>query len=170
MPEHNNPLGDDFGEVPLDRSGGKIMGTQGGGGSGGFIDESYAEALRILRQEHTLPKPWEQRALMMESAEGAELARRLTTLRHAVGRGLSDVLPTMDDDPAALDAAGAVEALIAALQVTPVEQARVEALRAHIVQQRPDLQAALADVLDYEAIHFLFEGGAPSSSETPPQV
>ena len=98
MPNISHPLDDGLGPDPIDRGSGKVMGA---GGGGSYMDPSYEDALRIMGRGDKIPSPFEQRALVMDDAEAAELAQRLTALRASAG-----VDPGLAPEPAVLGPLG----------------------------------------------------------------
>jgi hypothetical protein len=154
MPERQDPFDDGLGPDPLDRGSAKEM---GGGGGGSFIDPSYEDALHIMGRAHELPSPFEQRALMMDNAEAAELARRLTTLRQAAGAGLGP-LPTLGGPAAGAAAGQTVPEFIAALQEIPPDRQKLAGLRQQIEQTSADVEGALERVCEHPAVQSKLEG------------
>jgi len=136
----------------------------GGGGGGSLIDPSYEDALRIMGRAHILPSPFEQRALLMEDADAAELARRLTALRRTAGVGLAPFAapPTLGAPDGASLPDQPVQALIAALQEAPPDRHKLAALRQQIEQAGADVQAALDRVCQHPAVQSKLEGESGS--------
>jgi hypothetical protein len=153
MPDNLDPFDDDLGPDPLDRGSGKVMGS-GGSGGGSMIDPAYDEAMRILGRAHALPSPIVQTALMMDDADGAELAAQLTALRRAAGVTADPFFsPTLGASPTTATTPGeAVQAFIAALQESPPDQTKLGGLHQQIVEAGGDVQAALERVCAYPAV------------------
>ncbi|MFQ5858899.1 MAG: hypothetical protein ACE5LU_25145 [Anaerolineae bacterium] len=158
MSPSHDPLDDDLGPDPLDRGSGKLMG--GGGGGGSDIDPSYEDALRIMGRAHEIPSPFEQRALMMDNPEAAELARRLTTLRRTAGAdfGPLTALPMLGAPAEPASVGQAVQDFIAALQEVPPDGQRLSGLRRHIEQAEAEVQAVLEKVCEHSAVQARLAG------------
>jgi hypothetical protein len=152
LPDRLDPFDDGLGPDPLDLEGGKQMNGDGGGGS--LLDPSYEDALRIMGRAHEIPSPFEQRALVMDDPEAAELARRLTALRSAAGAGPDLGLPPPSAGPPACPATPrqAVESLVAALQEVPADPQRLAALVQQIGQASAEEREALDRVLAHPAV------------------
>jgi hypothetical protein len=152
MPDRRDPFDDDLGPDPIDRGSGKIMG--GGGGGGSLIDPSYEDALRIMGKAHELPSPFEQRALAMGNPEGAELARRLTTLRQAAGVevGPFGMPPTLGGSGESASGGESVTSFIAALQEVPPDREKLAALRQEIEEGGGDVRGALERVCEHPVV------------------
>lgn len=167
MPESHDSFDDGLGPDPLDRGSGKQMGAGGGGGSD--IDPSYEDALRIMGRGHEMPSPWEQRALIMDNPEAAELARRLTALRQMAGAGLgaSTALPTLGEPTPAPSAGQAVEDFVAALQEIPPDAQKLAGLRQQIEQAEADVVTALEQVCEHAAVQARLAGEGPPGLDFP---
>jgi hypothetical protein len=160
MPNISHPLDDGLGPDPIDRGSGKVMGA---GGAGGYMDPSYEDALRIMGRGDKIPSPFEQRALVMDDAEAAELARRLTALRASAGIG-----PGLAPGPALLGpSAGGpavgqvVDDFVAALQALPPDAAVLANLRQEIEKGGADVRAALGKVCEQPAVQARLAGKTP---------
>ncbi|MFQ5341903.1 MAG: hypothetical protein ACE5F6_10200 [Anaerolineae bacterium] len=161
MPESRDSFDDGLGPDPLDRGSGKQMGAGGGGGSD--IDPSYEDALRIMGRAHEIPSPFEQRALIMDNPDAAELARRLTALRRAAGADLGRLLVPADTPPAGQ----AVEDFITALQEVPPKPVKLTDLRQQIQQAEADVQTALAKVCEPPVVQARLAGEGPPGLDFP---
>jgi hypothetical protein len=152
LPDRLDPFDDGLGPDPLDLEGGKQMGGDAGGGD--LLDPSYEDALRIMGRAHEIPAPFEQRALVMDDTEAAELARRLTALRSAVGTGPDLGLPPPSPGPPAGPATPrqAVESFVAALQAVPADRDGLAALARQIRQAGSDMRQALDRVCEHPAV------------------
>lgn len=152
MPEEH-AFDDEFGPDPLDRGSAKPMGAGGGGGS--TIDPSYEDALKILGREGAMPNPWAQRALTMDDAEGADLARRLTRLRTTSGTGSQALEP-------ASEVGEAVQAFIRALH-DPLASAKQRRARREEIEAQGDdeVVAALAEVCAHPGVEARLAGKNP---------
>ena len=161
MPDISHPLDDGLGPDPIDRGSGKVMGA---GGGGSYMDPSYEDALRIMGRGDKIPSPFEQRALVMDDAEAAELAQRLTALRASAGVG-----PGLAPEPAVLglSAGGpavgqAVDDFVAALQALPPDPAALASLRQEIEKGGADVCEALGKVLEQPAVQARLAGTTPA--------
>lgn len=149
----NEDFNDEFGPDPLDRGSAKLMGAGGGGGS--TIDLSYEDALKILGREGAMPSPWAQRALTMDDAEGADLARRLTRLRSAAGAGSQAIEPSTE-------VGKTVQAFIRALHDPLASAEQRRARREEIEAQDDDeVAAALAEVCAHPGVEARLAGDDP---------
>ena len=154
MPEEN-AFDDTFGPDPMDRGSAKPLGTGGSGGGGSFIDPSYEDALKILGREGAMPNPLAQRALTMDDAEGADLARRLTQLRNAAGVSAYALEPQTE-------LGKAVQAFIRALQDPAADTKRLRDLREEIEAQGDDeVTGALAEVCAHPGVEARLAGKDP---------
>lgn len=158
MSENFDAFDDGLGPDPIDRGSGKVMG--GGGGGGSYIDPSYEDALRIMGRAYEMPSPFEQRALMMDNAEAAELARRLTTLRRTAGADVGPfaALPTLGEPAEEPPAGQAVQELIGALQESPPDQQRLAGLCRQIEQAGGEIEAALEQVCQDPCVQSKLKG------------
>jgi hypothetical protein len=163
MPNISHPLDDGLGPDPIDRGSGKVMGA---GGGGSYMDPSYEDALRIMGRGDRIPSPFEQRALVMDDAEAAELARRLTALRASAGIG-----PGLAPGPALLGpSAGGpavgqvVDDFVAALQTLPPDAAALANLRMQIARAGGEVDAALGKICEHPAVQARLVGEAPESN------
>jgi hypothetical protein len=166
MPDITFPVDDGLGPDPIDRGSGKVMGA---GGGGSYMDPSYEDALRIMGRGDRIPSPFEQRALVMDDAEAAELGRRLTALRASAGIG-----PGLAPGPAVLgpSAGGpavgqAVDDFIAALQALPPDPAALAGLRQEIEKGSGDIRAALGKVCEQPAVQARLAGKTPPGPDFP---
>lgn len=158
MTEGEDRFDDGLGPDPLDRGSAKEMG--GGGGGGSFYDLSYEDALRIMGRAHEIPSPFEQRARIMDNAEAAELARRLTLLRQTSGAGvgLPTHLSTLGLAGGSQEAGQAVEAFIAALQEIPADGAKLSALCQKIDEAGGEVRDTLALVCEHSTVQIKLGG------------
>ena len=156
-----NPFDDGFGPNLLDRGGGKFLGggrSGNTGSSGSFIDPSYEDALHTLGRAFKIPSPMEQRSLIMDDAEAADLARRLTTLREAAGAGFGS--PIFSAGPASEKPSigQQVQEFIAALQEKPPDVSRLEVLRQMIAAADDQIRLALESVCEHEGVQPILPG------------
>ncbi len=143
----------------------------GGGGGGSDIDPSYEDALRIMGRAHEIPSPFEQRALIMDNPDAAELARRLTALRRAAGADLgSFAAPTLGAPAEELLTGQVVQEFISALQETPPDPQELAALRRQIEQAETEVRAALETVCEHAAVQARLAGEAPPGLDFPGEV
>lgn len=153
MVSFDDPFDDGLGPDLMDRGSAKEMG--GGGGGSPFYDDSYEDALRIMGRAFEIPSPWEQRPRMMDNAEAAELARRLSLLRTLGGSGHPfGAPPTLGPASGASEAGTgqAVEAFIAALQEVPPDDQRLSDLRQQIDGAGGEVQDTLALVCEFPEV------------------
>ena len=148
---------DDFGPDPIDRGSFKGMGPSEGGG--GWIDPSYEDALRILGRGDLIPSPFEQRALVMDDAEAAGLARRLTELRAASGAGTPFLgFPS----PAGQETMTEItEQWIAALQEVPPHPEKLARLRAALEGADEQVRLSLATLCEHPGVQAKLAAGDP---------
>lgn len=156
MDGNHDLLDDGLGPDPIDRGSAKEMAGDGGGG--GFYDPSYEDALRIMGRAHEIPSPFEQRPRMMENPEAAELARRLSLLRDAMGSGGGEPLPVLGPPGGPLGDGSAVESFIACLQESPVDPARISELRTRIEGTSAGARDTLALVCEHPAVQDKLSG------------
>ena len=158
--ENHDPdlLDDGLGDDLIDRGSSKAMGSTGGGG-GSYIDPAYEEALRITDSAFGMPAPYEQRALYMEDAHAAKLARLMTELR-SVSR--ADDIKTNTAQPGvgsdAVSTAQAVEKFFVALQENPIDSSALNALREKIPVENDKVRLALDAVCDFPDVEAKLEG------------
>jgi hypothetical protein len=133
------------------------------------MDPSYEDALRIMGRGDRIPSPFEQRALVMDDAEAAELARRLTALRASAGIG-----PGLAPGPAVLGpSAGGpavgqvVDDFVAALQALPPDAAVLASLRQEIEKVSGEVSAALGKVCEQPAVQARLAGEALPGPDFP---
>jgi hypothetical protein len=154
MPDEEKTLDDGLGPDPMDRGSAKPMGT-GTGGGGSYIDPSYEDALKILGREDAMPKPWVQHAQIMDNAEGADLARRLTRLRTEAGALSHAVEPPTE-------VGKAVQAFIRALHNPTASKEKRADLRQEIESKGDDdVVGALAEVCAHPGVEARLAGKNP---------
>jgi hypothetical protein len=153
MVSFDDPFDDGLGPDLVDRGSAKEMG--GASGGGGFYDDSYEDALRIMGRGFEIPPPWEQRARTMDNPDAAELARRLSLLRTLSGSsdpfGPPPTLGPAPDAPSA-DTGQAVEAFIAALQEVPSDEQRLSELRQQIDDAGGEIRDTLVLVCEHPGV------------------
>jgi hypothetical protein len=158
MVSFDDPFDDGLGPDLVDRGSAKEMG--GGGAGGGFYDDSYEDALRIMGRGSEIFSPWEQRARSMDNPEAAELARRLTRLRTLSGSsgalGAPPILgaaPEADTaDAGSADTGQAVEAFIFALQEVPPDEQKLANLHQQIDEAGGEVRDSLALVCEHPEV------------------
>jgi len=142
------------------------MGAGGGGGSD--IDPSYEDALHIMGRGDEMPSPWEQRALIMDNPEAAELARRLTALRQVAGADLgSSAAPTLGAPAEEPSTGQVVQEFIAALQEVPSDPQQLADLRRQIAGGDAEVQTALNTACEHAAVQARLAGEGPPGLDFP---
>ena len=151
-----NNFDDGLGGDVIDEGGGKLTGPGGGGGSD--IDPSYEDALRILDRAFMIPSPFEQRALIMDDGEGAELARCLTRLRGLAGggAGMLGIISNVTPNAGALSGA-AVDAFIAALQEQPADAEKLARMQSELANSSQEAQATLEQMRAFPGVQAKFD-------------
>ncbi len=160
MPNQGDPFDDGLGPDPLDRGSGKVMGGRDSS-IGSYLDPSYEDALRIMGRADEMPPVHLQMPLFMGNAEGADLARRLTALRLAAGVDVGPFagMPTTLGPPVVAASVGeAVTEFIVGLQESPLDRAKLAALRQQVEGAGAEVRAALERVCEHPAVRAKLEG------------